>query len=106
MESELSIPGGAIGNADVMTNVPANRSDHDWSRPNDRVCGDLSARRRHGIVARKIAAFALHIIGAGIAIVRHRIQEVGGVFELIGSSGGLVVRAAVPRRVVIAQASD
>jgi two-component system sensor histidine kinase UhpB len=44
--------------------------------------------------------------GAGIAIARQRIQEVGGVFEVIGSSGGLVVRAAVPRRAVIAQASD
>jgi signal transduction histidine kinase len=44
--------------------------------------------------------------GARIAIVRQRIQEAGGVFEVIATPGELVVRAAVPRRAVIAQACD
>jgi PAS domain S-box-containing protein len=44
--------------------------------------------------------------GAGIAIVGQQIREVGGVFELITQPGGSVVRAAVPRKALVAQACD
>ena len=43
--------------------------------------------------------------GLGIAITCQRIRQIGGTFELT-SSPGLLIRAAVPRRALVAHACD
>ena len=41
-----------------------------------------------------------------VGALRQRILEAGGVFEIEALSSGTVVRAAVPRRALVAQACD
>jgi signal transduction histidine kinase len=49
----------------------------------------------------------LHLTSAlSVAALRQRILEAGGVFEIEALANGIVVRAAVPRRAMVAQACD
>ncbi len=41
-----------------------------------------------------------------MATLRHRILEAGGVFEVESLPSGMVIRAAVPRKALIAHACD
>ncbi len=44
--------------------------------------------------------------GIAITLLRRQILEMGGLFEIESLSGGMVIRAAVPRRALVAQACD
>ncbi len=45
-------------------------------------------------------------LGLGIAMIRERIREIGGVFGMISLADNIVIRAAVPRKALVAQACD
>lgn len=44
--------------------------------------------------------------GLGVAILRQRILEAGGLFEIESLPGGMVIRATVPRKALVAHACD
>lgn len=45
-------------------------------------------------------------LGLGLATLRQRLLEVGGLFEIASPGDGMAIRAAVPRRALIAHACD
>src|ERR1700688_3922051 len=52
----------------------------------------------------RIMAASRTLSGVGVATLRQRILEIGGLFEIVPLPGGMVVRAVVPRRSLIAHA--
>jgi PAS domain S-box-containing protein len=54
----------------------------------------------------KFAAWSDTPGGAGLATLRQRIVEAGGVFEILPRPSGIAIRAAVPRRALVAYACD
>ena len=54
----------------------------------------------------KITASTRTPSGVGMATVRQRILEMGGLFEIGPLPSGMVIRAVVPRRALVAQAGD
>jgi PAS domain S-box-containing protein len=45
-------------------------------------------------------------LGVGLATLRQRILEVGGLFEIASPADGIAIRAVVPRRALVAHACD
>ena len=54
----------------------------------------------------KFAAWSHTPSGAGLATLRQRIVEAGGLFEVLPLPSGMAIRAEVPRRAMVAHACD
>ena len=60
----------------------------------------------NGVKPEKFVALSRTLLGAGLVTLRQRVEETGGVFEIVAQAGGMAVRAEVPRRAMVAQACD
>lgn len=67
---------------------------------------EVAASARIASLPGRFPAPPLTSSGLGIAITRERIRQIGGSFEVISSAGGVIIRAAVPRRALVAHACD
>lgn len=70
------------------------------------VFAEVAGRREEELLPGKVMESPLRPAGAALAMLRQRILEIGGLFEISSLPNGVVIRAVVPRRAVVAQTCD